>query len=245
MDGVRQGNPSSSSAGPAHQPPAPAPVESRQRNFPKVRFWTQASFQAWISDARRIGISEAEAGGSLQSAYLESFDGSRTPSDRQSAMFSHARAIWDAWSKEAGALRDFAGFSRPRTVDFRYEMERKFEELQLCEGHWKADQIWFDGYESWLDHKRTFMELDTGKSKKRALVAVKDENRDEDSRQPTKKRRADGPSLSTDYSKALSSRPESTVCKLTVFTNVLTKNFTRTQLYRSLRLSCNCNICLL
>ena len=176
-------NPHLFSSGPTIEPPP----QLNRKDFPHVKHWTPRYFTSL-----RKGVKEEENEGSLDthgatsagsskrsgkkestsSCFMEDENGEPIPEHTRSAARSKAKGFW---------IEIFAKGIAPATygkagIDMRNQyislMENTFPWLRYCENHWKADQIWRNGYPDW--YSRALIEQEKEKEKAAKEKAAKE-----------------------------------------------------------------------
>ena len=146
------------------------PPSAHDRNWPKVSdftaeqlkkiHWYKSTWTAHLNSVKGLssldvkkgtrGRARAAEGINVQMLYIVNREGIPVDGHRAGVMRATARAIWLQLS-DAGVAPVKWMSDQNLTIGehYRSEMGTRFEELQICENGWKADQIAIDYYPSW------------------------------------------------------------------------------------------------
>ena len=148
----------------------------------KKIFWHRSTWTSHVnalkgstipnSNAKKTkGKTRAAEGENVAMLYVVNKDGIAVDGYRASEMRKVARTIW-IQLRSAGVFPNRWITDAPLSASegFRHEMQKRFEELQLCENGWKVDQIAIDYYPSWRN----------GVLKKKDVIEIDDDDEDND-----------------------------------------------------------------
>jgi len=95
------------------------------------------------------GKSRAAQGENVTMQYIEDKDGNAVDGHRASKIREVARSIWAQLAGVGKAPKSWKQADISAAEHYRRELRRNFQELELCELDWKADQIAIEHYPSW------------------------------------------------------------------------------------------------
>jgi hypothetical protein len=129
-------------------------------------FWSKSSWNSRTNHSKgatslnnqkgKRGKSRASEGINVKMLYVVDREGIPVDGHRAVAIRAVARSIWGQLSANGLAPQKWMADSNLQVIDhYRREMQNRCEELRLCEGGWKTDQIAIDYYSSWRKAKAT------------------------------------------------------------------------------------------
>jgi len=128
-----------------------------EENYPNIRFWHR---KTWIESKsqeptklnNQVGMhgkTRISSGENVTLGYVEDENGNSIDGYRVSQITSLTREIWMHLRNKGLAPEAWSKGSLPVHNYYRSEMYKRFPELRLCEGHWKADFIATNSYSGW------------------------------------------------------------------------------------------------
>jgi hypothetical protein len=184
------------------------PLDPAQEDWEdKIPFWKKKDWIALRYGSRGTLSTDSP----VASAFMEDRTGRPVPDEVRAAVYSDVRGFFHDKNKnpetrsELGP-REQVGYSI--SEEFRKLMEDKYPWLRLCEGHWKAAQLWTNVWTSWsTNHGSPNGTPAPDNDEKKAIIGVKrDSTVDSDSPPDPSAKRFKGKGVD---------RPEDTASKTT------------------------------
>ena len=122
------------------------PSSPRHEDWLHIPYWTRDS---WLP--LRRGVSKPPPGTNVSTLYLVDEEGQPVSKGIQDAVHSDVQKFWiDELKKPetASQLGPFSQVGLQMREKFRAKIEGLHPWLRLCEGHWKVEQLWHDGWTS-------------------------------------------------------------------------------------------------
>jgi hypothetical protein len=168
-------------ADPQNTPLTTLPDVDRE-DYPLVNYWyrhqwtTSESLQVAMIGAP--GKARASQGENVTLRFVEDENGNIIDGFRATSIRKFSREIWSGLSNIGKAPKTWGRVDAKVAAEYKTEMGRRFPELRLCEGNWKADLIATLNYPSWYNNniekeslKRTSVEpLPTAKRSKATMA---------------------------------------------------------------------------
>lgn len=120
------------------------PLNPKRDNFPLPKFWNQ---DAWKSIRGGSKIKNFDS--PILSLFLENEFGKPLSDEVKEEVRGDIFGYWNDAYDAGEVLKNYKDLGLRRKEDFRKTMEGKFPWLRLCEGHWKAKQLWINYFSSW------------------------------------------------------------------------------------------------
>ena len=157
--------------------------DADREDYPLVKYWFRhewtAAENSQVAMIGATGKARASLGENVTLRFVEDENGNIIDGFRATAIRKFGREIWTGLGNIGKAPKTWGKVDAKVAAEYRTEMGRKFPELRLCEGNWKADLIATLNYPSWYNNniekesmKRTSVEpLPTAKRSKPTLAS--------------------------------------------------------------------------
>ena len=127
----------------------------KANDYPNCLFWTERAWVEWAREGKEMGIFRSGVEGEgVNSSWLEDPNGRRVDVVVQRNILDEARRTWSLMRRCRVRFGAYKATLLPELDYFRKSMEGAFEELRMCENHWKVDQLWTENYSSWANTRR-------------------------------------------------------------------------------------------
>jgi hypothetical protein len=113
--------------------------------------WTTAE-SSQVAMIGAPGKARASQGENVTLRFVEDVNGNVIDGFRATAIRKFSREIWSGLVNIGKAPKTWGRVDAKVAAEYRTEMCRKFPELRLCEGNWKADLIATLNYPSWYNN---------------------------------------------------------------------------------------------
>jgi len=124
--------------------------EERNKLYWTKNAWTNREKSTDLDEPRgKKGKSRAAQGINVKLQFIVDRSGNPVDGHRANKIREVARSIWAHLSAHGIAPESWGTAGLVTTDMYRTQMETRLEELRLCEGGWKAQQIAFEAYPSW------------------------------------------------------------------------------------------------
>ena len=123
-----------------HTPPPPTVL--RQEDS-QTQFWNVAPWR----EVRNSGKGNPDANSPVLSLFMEDQFGNPIPDEVKERVSDTLHSYWIDVHNSGEPVRPWSETGLRRKDDFQVTMERKFPWLKLCEGHWKAKQLWINYFD--------------------------------------------------------------------------------------------------
>jgi hypothetical protein len=131
-------------------------LDSVREDYPLVKYWHRHEWTtAENSQVAMIGgpgKARASQGENVTLRFVEDENGNIIDGFRATAIRKFSREIWLGLGNIGKAPKTWGKVDAKVAAEYRTEMGRKFPELQLCEGSWKADLVATLNYPSWYSN---------------------------------------------------------------------------------------------
>ena len=145
---------------PSHVPLITFPDEPdlniNRDDYPLVKYWYRHEWtNAENSQVAVIGApgkARASQGENVTLRFVEDENGNMIDGFRATTIRKFSREIWSGLGTIGKAPKSWGKVDSKVAAEYRTEMGRKFPELRLCDGNWKADLIATLNYPSWYSN---------------------------------------------------------------------------------------------
>jgi hypothetical protein len=118
--------------------------DADREDYPLVKYWHRHEWTNADCLVAMIGAPEkarASQGENVTMRFVEDENGNIVDGFRATAIRKFSREIWSGLGNIGKAPKTWGKVDAKVAAEYRSEMGRKFPELRLCEGNWKADHI--------------------------------------------------------------------------------------------------------
>ena len=127
----------------AHTPPQPTVLQ--QEDY-QTQFWKVASWREIRSGGK---VKDSDSYPPILSMFMEDEFGNPISDGVKEEVYDALQSYWIDLHDSGEPVRGWSETGLRRKDDFQVSMERKFPWLKLCEGHWKAKQLWINYFGKW------------------------------------------------------------------------------------------------
>ncbi|KAF9497744.1 hypothetical protein BDN71DRAFT_1504721 [Pleurotus eryngii] len=110
-----------------------------QKDYPNVRYWQNTEYQKHDKDDTTLRHKEDNRKTTM---YLKNKTGAQISKSLCSWLYNHAFAFWKALEDSGIKVTNFRKTNLEIIKQFHSSVEANFWFLQLCEHHWKANELW-------------------------------------------------------------------------------------------------------
>lgn len=130
------------------------PLNPVREEWPLVEWWDK---EKWL--AIKSSGAKSKNGIPINSVFLEDVRGMPVSKGIRDGILKDARGFWTDQKHDNHPPCNYNNTGVAMTEDFRKLLEGKYPILRLCEGHWKASQVWINNFSSWSQKNSPVIEI--------------------------------------------------------------------------------------
>ena len=121
------------------------PLNPKQADYPYIKYWTQNN---WMRIKKDPKLKQLDQESSIASLFYEDEHGIQVSDDIKAAVRRDLIGYWNNMVTDKNIPKPWGLLGFRDQNKFRSMMEGKYPWLRLCDGHWKARQIWISNWKS-------------------------------------------------------------------------------------------------
>jgi hypothetical protein len=129
------------------------PVSPRKEDYKLVNHWTPEKYNTFRHPKR--GTTPDKGDDPIICLFMEDEHGNVIPASTRRQVTRDLKAFWQGKYEKNERLDNLTHLGWDIRQEFRAVMETSYPWLRLCEGHWKADQLWSNHFSQWKPARAT------------------------------------------------------------------------------------------
>lgn len=110
-----------------------------REDYPNIKYWRSTEYKTRDREDRSLRPAEDDR---ISTMYLELPTGQQVSKSLRQRLYNHVSAFWKTLESSGESIKNFTDTNLDILKRFRESVEAEFDFLQLCEHHWKADELW-------------------------------------------------------------------------------------------------------
>lgn len=123
------------------------PLNPKRTDFDLLKYWENGPWQAIRNGTK--GVKADDFASPILSLFMEDEFGKPISDGVKDEIRGDLVGYWNDIHESGETVKNYTDLGFKRREDFRKTMEAKYPWLRLCDGHWKAKQLWINYFTTW------------------------------------------------------------------------------------------------